>query len=413
MTSSPPELAEIPMRSEAEAPRAAVTADDLIVRTREIAPILRQNLEQGERERRLPRETMDAMLSAGLFRIWTPKAYGGLELDPIDALRVFEEVSTIDGAAGWNLQLSSSITPAFAWFSDACTDEVFAEGPDMVLGGTLFPPGRAVSVDGGYLLSGRWPFSSGSHHASWLIAPGIVTEGEIPRRAEHGEPEELTFCYRAEQAEILDTWDTLGLRATGSHDVVARDIFVPHHRATRFIPLQEPARAFRGGLYQLTIWPTTAALAAPALGIARAALEELRRLATRKTPAYTKSSLRERPTVQEKAARATALVNAGRAYLYDTLRAASEAVTRGGSLPLERKRDVLLATVHAIRSAADAVVLVHEVAGTSAVRNQADFQRHFRDIHVITQHAFASTSRYESIGKLLFELETDWSFFEL
>jgi alkylation response protein AidB-like acyl-CoA dehydrogenase len=236
-------------------------------------------------------------------------------------------------------------------------------------------------------------------------------DGGAPRVGELGEPIQIIVAYPAKEAEILDTWHTVGMRGTGSHDVVVKDVFIPERRTTLLAPLTRPGTAFQGPLYRLTIWPPVAALAPPALGIARAAVDALLDLGKQKTPNYTRTPLRERPTVQAQVARAEALLGAARAYLHESLREGWETSVQGQMLSLEQKIKIQLATTYAIRAAADAVDLVHEVAGTTAIRNEHRFQQHWRDVHVITQHAFGSTSRYESVGKLLFGLETDWGFF--
>jgi alkylation response protein AidB-like acyl-CoA dehydrogenase len=389
------------------------TARSLLARVGTIAPVLRAHGPQAEIERKLSTATVSAMVEAGLFRIWAPRCFGGLEIDPVNALEVFEEVSRIDSAAGWNLQLSSSIAPAFAWFPDAVVQEVFGGSPDVILGGTLFPPGKAVRVDGGYRLTGRWPFVSGCHHCAWFIAPAILSQDQTASAKAQQQEDELVLAYPAADAQIVDTWDTLGMRGSGSHDVLVNEIFVPEWRTTVLKPNARFGRAFQGALYRLSIWPTTAALAAPALGIARAAIDEFLELSATKTAAYARTPLRERPFVQDKIARAEALLGAGRAYVHESLREAWQSAEAGQTLDVKQKLKVLMATIFAIQAAAKSVDIIHEIAGTTAIRNQFLFQRHFRDIHVITQHAFASTSRYESIGKVMVGSETDWGFISL
>ena len=393
--------------------KAPVTAASLLENVQEIAPIIQEHAVRGEQERRLAPSVVEAMVEAGLFRMWTPQVFGGLEVDPVTAMRVFEEVARLDSAAGWNLQLSSAVTPFFAWFPDAGAEEIFRGNPDVVFSGTLFPPGHAVPVEGGYRLTGRWPFVSGCQNSAWYFGPAFIMDGGAPRVGELGEPIQIVVAYPAKEAEILDTWHTVGMRGTGSHDVVAKDVFIPERRTALLAPLTCPGTAFQGPLYRLTIWPPTAALAPPALGIARAAIDALLDLGKKKTPNYTRTPLRERPTVQAGVARAEALLGAARAYLHESLREGWETAVQGQMLSLEQKMKIQLATTYAIRAAADAVDLVHEAAGTTAIRNEHRFQQHWRDVHVITQHAFVSTSRYESVGKLLFGLETDWTFFPL
>jgi indole-3-acetate monooxygenase len=166
-------------------------------------------------------------------------------------------------------------------------------------------------------------------------------------------------------------------------------------------------------LYRMTIWYVSAVLAAPALGTARAAINALVALATKKTPAYTRSPLAERPLAQMQVARAEALLGAARAYLYEAVGDAFETASQGEFLTPSHKMAIQLVVSHAIRSAADAVDLVHQAAGSSAIRLEQPFERYFRDANVMTQRAFASASRFESVGKLMFGLPTDWPFFGL
>ena len=177
------------------------------------------------------------------------------------------------------------------------------------------------------------------------------------------------------------------------------------------VRFEQPAKAYQGPLYRLTIWPPVAFLAPPALGTARAAIDELLELARIKTPTFTGSTLRERHVVQRQLAEAEATLGAGRAFLHETFRESWEAAVQGAAITLDRKLKMQLATTHANRSAAKAVDFVHDAAGASAIRNQYRFQRYFRDAHTMTQHAFSSASRYESVGAMMLGAESDWSFF--
>ena len=386
---------------------------DLLDAVKETASIIKQHASEAEQQRRLSQPVVDAMVEAGLFRLWTPKAFGGHEVDPMTAFRVFEEVARIDSAAGWNLQLSTAIHPFLAWLPEEGPEEIFDDGPDKVMGGALFPPGQATPVEGGYRLSGRWPFVSGCQHCSWFLAPSFIMQGNRQQLGENGAPLQMLVFFSASDAEILDTWHTVGMRGTGSHDVVAKDIFVPKRRTAMLAPLENPGKAYQGPLYRMTFWPPIAALTPPALGIARAAIDELVDLAKKKTPHFTTTVLRERPLAQSQAAQAEALLGAGRAYLYEALREGWETAVRGNMLSLEQKMKIQLATTHAARAAAEAVDLVHAAAGSTAIRTEHRFQQHFRDVHTITQHAHCSTTRYQSVGNLMFGLDLDWPFFAL
>jgi alkylation response protein AidB-like acyl-CoA dehydrogenase len=297
-----------------------------------------------------------------------------------------------------------------AWFSDSATEQVF--GPEeTILGGSFNPPRKALPVAGGYRVTGRTPFVSGAHGDTIFIGLANIWDAEMMRTGPDGVPITLLTAVPAEQAEIIDNWNTLGMSGTGSHDVALNDLFVPEERAVPWVPLRTPSKAYGGPLYRLTIWPAVAALAAPALGIARAAIDELVELATKKTPAYTVKSLRDRSVVQSQLAQAEAKLGSARAYLHDVFDKAYADAVDGQPITMEHKCRAQLASTHAILAAAEAVDLVHAAVGASGIRREYRFQKHFRDVHVITQHAFTSASRYESIGQILLGLEPEWPFF--
>jgi alkylation response protein AidB-like acyl-CoA dehydrogenase len=199
---------------------------------------------------------------------------------------------------------------------------------------------------------------------------------------------------------------------TGSHDVEI-DVFVPDERAVPLAPLEQPGPAYEGPMAKLSIWPAVGATAAPALGIARAAIDELVKLATPKTPMYTAKTLRERSVVQVQVAGAEAKLAAARAFFYAMWDELWKLANGGRSLAPMDKARCQLAASHAATAAAEAVDLVHLAAGGSAIRNELPLQRHFRDAHVITQHAFISASRLEAVGQAMMGLEPDWPFFAL
>jgi indole-3-acetate monooxygenase len=378
-----------------------------------IGPIIQENAAIGERERRLSDTTVQALVDAGLFRLWLPHTFGGLELDPVIAMRVIEEVSRFDGAAGWNLQISVAFSLFLPWFPDEGVAEILTGKPDPVLGGTLFPPGRALRVKGGYRLTGRWPFISGCQHCSWFFTPALVVNEGKAAESPKDQAVQLLLAFRAEDAEILDTWHTMGMRGTGSHDIAVQDIFVPDRRTAIMAAPNTLATAFGGPLYRLSIWPAVAAVAPPALGIARAAIDGLVELSKNKTPQYTRTVLRETSVLQGQIANAEAHVGAGRAYLLESLREAWDTAQQGRTLNLEQKIKIQLATSYTVEAAVRAVDLVHQTAGSTAVRQEHAFERYFRDVHTISQNAFGSTSRYASVGKILVGLETDWEAFGL
>ena len=385
------------------------TVDEVLGRIAELEAMIRAASAEAEIERRLSAHVAEALRDAGCYHLFRPRSRGGLELDPVSAFRVIEELSRIDSAAGWNVALANSIEPFGAWYSDAATAEIFGS-TRSVMAGSFFPSRRAVPVGGGYRLSGRCTFNSNCHAATWIVGLAHVYDDGVERLDENGQPIAVITMFPREQAEIIDNWDTLGMRGTGSHDVNVDDLFVPAERAVPFKPLERPSSAYSGPWHRLTAWPSVGSNAIPALGIAQAAIDEFAELATRKTPSYTTTMLKDRSIVQLRFAQAVAKVESARAYLHEVFDAAWQGALDGRSLDLAGRARLQLASSHAPIAAAEAVDLIHSLVGTAGIRNDQAFQRHFRDVHVITQHAYICESRMEAVGQVRFGLDPNWPF---
>ena len=382
---------------------------DLFGKIEEIEPLIRENALEAERQRRLSPAVAEALRDAGLFRMFRPQSRRGLELDPVTAFRLIEAVARIDGAAGWNVGISNASEAFGAWLSDAASEEVFG-AREAVLAGAFNPPRKAKVVDGGYRLTGRTSFNSNCHTATWFIGLAHVHDGDEPRFDELGNPVTLVTFVPAHESRIIENWETLGLGGTGSHDVEVSDVFVPSARAPLFVPLEKPSRAYSGPFHRVSVWSAIACNAVPALGIAQSAIDELVALG-RKVPAYTERSLRDRPVVQQQLARAEGKLSAGRAFFHSAYDHVWKQTLEGRSLEMADRARCQLAASHAVLAAAEAVDLVHAAAGSTGIRNEHRFQRHFRDAHVITQHAFVGATRLEAVGQVMMGLEPDWPFF--
>lgn len=372
-----------------------------------------------EANRRLSDEVVLALRDAGMFRLWRPKSLGGLELDAMTGVRMFEELARHDASAGWNAHISNVVDIYGAWFPDAVSKRVF-EGPDHIYSGALNPPFMAApqrrgDLDG-FVLNGRAPFSSGISHADHVLAVAI-----FPPPPDGPPSAFFTMLPKRELLVHEGTWETMGMCATGSYDIEAKDLFIPADQMTPLAPRQSTATAYATQqLYRLSIWPLVAALGAPALGVARAAIDDLVALATVKVPFYTQRTLRDRDVVQSQIARAEAMLGAARAYFYEALREAWDAVEQpGSSLSQAHKHKLQLATCHAIERCTEVTQMVFELAGSSGFRRGKDphsdlelrFEKHLRDATTMTQHAFGSKSRYESVGQTMLGLDSDWPFF--
>jgi indole-3-acetate monooxygenase len=384
----------------------------LLDAVRQIEPVIKAHAMEAEQERRLSDAVVDAMRARGLYRLWCPQAFGGLEVDPMTAFQVIEEVSRIDSAAGWNLQLSTAVDAFGPWFAEDGAKEIFGQ-PDTIFAGGFFPSRRAVAVDGGYRVTGQTPFASGAHQAQWFDGLAQIYDGNTPRLAADGLPVTLITMCPANDGVIVDNWRTLGIRGTGSHDVLMTDVFVPLRRTALLAPYEKPGSAYQGPLYKFTVWTAVSILAPVALGIARAAIDDLLELAGRKTPSYLATPLRDRSNVQALLGEAQATLGAARAYVYEALRQVWDKALQGQLIDMPGKMKLQLAATHAAATAAKAVDLVHAAVGTTGIRDEHRFQRHFRDVHTITQHAYISAGRYESGGQYFLGVPIEWPFYGL
>ena len=227
------------------------------------------------------------------------------------------------------------------------------------------------------------------------------------------DPPRLVAAVPRDEVDLLDTWHTSGMRGTFSADVSVDDVFVPDHRVA-FIDLGgERAPAFSGPLYALWPWTAIHGETAVSIGIAGAAIDGLIDLATRKKPSYSRIPLHDREMAQHHAGKARGLVDASRAFLHAAISQAFVDAEVGRRYSEATKLRCQLAACFGAEACAAAVDLVHEAAGTSAIRLEHGFERQHRDVHALTQHADKSYSRYEDVGKMLFGLPPSFWILEL
>ena len=290
---------------------------DPLATARALGPAIAAAADAIERTRRIPAPLVSQLHASRLFRLWLPRSVGGEQTDPGTCLLAIEEIARHDASVAWNAFVanSSSLIAAFLELDVART--IFADARTIVAWG---PPNatRASVVAGGYRLTGRWDFASGCRHANWMGAHGHVVETDGSLRLNRfGRPVIRSFLFPVEEATLLDTWNTIGLRGTASDSYRLEDVFIPEaFSATREEPEQ---RRERGPLYAFPMQGLYAVGAAGvASGIARAMLDEFIALACRKSPRGL-ARLADSAVVQADVARAEARLASARAYLLDTL----------------------------------------------------------------------------------------------
>jgi alkylation response protein AidB-like acyl-CoA dehydrogenase len=359
-----------------------------------------------EAARRIPQEIARDLAHAGFFRIYLPEVYGGLDLTPMEAIEVFEELAQADASVAWCVWNGNTHWTA-AQLAPEAARTIHAD-PDVVTANSTRASGQAQIVDGGYRVSGRWSFVSGCELATWMVLLCLVREGEKPRLTPTGSPEIRFMLLPSTECEIIDTWTVGGLRGTGSHDVVVRDAFVPSGYGSGFTdPHVLPEPRYRIPPFSRVI----PGLGAMALGIARTAIATFNEIAGAKMPERTTQMLRNNHGAQARVSQAESLVRSARLFLFDSLNRLWGMVSTTGDAPMEERAHVRLAASHAVASAVQAVDLLYMGAGASSLYTSCPLERAFRDVHAITQHIGVHPRVMETTGRVLLGLEPDTPLF--
>jgi alkylation response protein AidB-like acyl-CoA dehydrogenase len=371
---------------------------------RKLAPMIRTYADDTEDERALPKPLFDAIADAGLFLLAFPRSMGGGEIDLPTYIQVIEEVGKADASTGWVLNQCAIFATYAARMPRDLARSIWVDTPRSVVANTPQANAQAVVVPGGYRVTGRQGFSTGCRNASWIASHAEVIEnGKV--RLDQGVPETRYLFVPVAEVELLDTWHVRGMRGTGTHHFAVNDVFVPAERTVLSVtaPLRET-----GPLYQI---PRTLAFASGdasvALGLARTCLTTFADLAGAKTPRAMQALLRDQSMIQVTIGQAEANLRSARAFLTEAVRDIWNQVTSTGSPTLDQRATLRIATTHAIRVAAHIVDAMYHAAGATAVYEDHLLQRHFQDIHVITQHLQSRLSHYELVGRHWLGLPVD------
>jgi len=367
-----------------------------------LRPQIQAAADEIERSRRLPLGLVEAMARAGLFRLWIPRALGGEETDPMTLVRVVEEVSRADGAAGWCVAIGGEYGAFGGYLPRDAGREIYGSDPLVRTAGAFRPFGNAIIVDGGYRVTGRWPLGSGCQHSAWIVSGCRILDGDQPRLRPDGTPLTRILFFPAADCEILDTWYSIGLRGTGSHDYQVSDVFVPAAHSLSFRdPPTEP-----GPLYAIpTIALFATVLAAVPLGIARHAIDVLLNLAQTKVASRSRQTLREDVTMQASLGRAEALLRSARAFLYETLAEAWQTAFDGQILAVAQRASLWLASTHATAAAKKATELMFDAGGSASPYANAGLERCLRDVHAAGQHVTLAAPNYQMAGQAFLDLD--------
>jgi alkylation response protein AidB-like acyl-CoA dehydrogenase len=361
---------------------------DVIERAKRVGALARKHAAESEELGKLAEPVAEALHGEGLLGMWVPRTLrGGLELDPLSSLEVIESVSYGDPSAGWVLMAASlAIGTGAAYLKDEAVKELFAGSRFPVIAGQGTRPGTAKPAQGGFNLTGAWSFASGIKHGTHIHTLGLI----------EGTHEARIFVFPVGKANLIDNWDVLGLRATGSIDYTTDNVFVPE-AYTHMATTDEPLRG--GNLYRIGIIGFAGLCHSGwACGIGRRVLDELIAVVAEK--AGRPGTLADSASFQEQFADAEAGVRSARAFVHETWGDAWATLSRGDKLSMRQHSLIRLALAHSTWSAHEAAMLAYQAAGTAALR-AGTIQHLFRDMHAGTQHITSSPPVYAAIGREL------------
>lgn len=380
-------LVAIKETRDCDAANTAAGLDDLL-------QDIRKRRKEFEAQRFISPDIIQGFKKAGVYRALVARRFGGDEKSPAEFCRLIERISQADGSAGW--VASFGIGGIYlAALPLATLEKLYANGPDVVFAGGIFPPQPAERVDGGFKVNGRWSWGSGSMGAE------VVGAGILPKNADGSGLPRMAVMPR-EKVQIAPNWDVMGLLGTGSHDIVVKDVVVP-----------EEWTFVRGGPASLDTplyrYPTLAfaaqVLTVVGLGIARAAIDEVLGMAAGRASVTGAPNLGERVYVQLEIAKIEAELRAARAWFFEAIDDVWQVLVAGGK-PSDHQVSMLrLSTTHASRVGADVARRAQMLSGGTGVYESSPLAAQVRDAQMITQHAFMGDITYQNAGAMLFGLK--------
>jgi 3-hydroxy-9,10-secoandrosta-1,3,5(10)-triene-9,17-dione monooxygenase len=384
-----------------------LAADAVITAIRDLLPVLRDRAQETEDARRVPAESVKALQETGFFKLLQPKPYGGVEADPVSFYTAVKLIASACGSTGWVASILGVHPWHVALFDAQAQQDVWGEDTDVRISSSYAPMGKATVVDGGYRLSGRWSFSSGCDHCSWVLLGG-------PAFADGKPVDFCTYLLPIADYSIVDVWDTVGLRGTGSNDVVVDDVFVPQHRALSFMATSKcrtPGQEVNPGpLYKLpygSVHPST--ITAPIIGMAQGAYDaHVEHQGKRVRAAYAGEQSKEDPFAKVRIAEAASDIDAAWLQLTHNIDELYQHACRGEKLPFSTRLRVRRDQVRGTERAISAIDRLFENSGGRAIQRGTPIQRFWRDAHAGRVHAANDAERaYVMFGTGAFGLPVE------
>jgi len=357
-----------------------------------------------EQARRIPADVSQKIAEAGFYRLGAPATIGGLEAAPATSSEIFETLAQGDASCAWVafIGTTSSLSLAAVPVDTAAT--VFAT-PQTLVTGVFAPTGIAEQVEGGFRVSGRWQWGSGSQNADWIMGGCMLKKDGEPILDKRGNPRSHMMMMQAKDIGFHDTWHVSGLRGSGSLDYQANDVFVPEERAVGYLKSQLPKAT---PLYAFPNFTFLAlGIGAICMGIARASIDELVELAASKKRISSSKTIAEQTMAQMKLAQAEADLRSARLFYYDAISQAWPDAQAGKKVSVEQRRNIRLAVNNSVTKSVAVVEEMYTLGGGSAIYARSRLQRQFRDIHVAKSHIMVAPSILETVGRLFFGLDAN------
>ena len=365
----------------------ATTPQLLVDRARALLPQIRGRAEKAESLRRLPEETLADLRDAGLLRALQPARFGGNQLDLDALLGVAAEIGRACGSSAWCFSILGIHNWLLGLYPLEAQEEVWGATPDALAVACFAPTGKAEPADGGYRLSGRWQFASGCDHAGWAALSAPIARPGAPF------PDPRMFLVPMRDLRIEDTWFVAGLRGTGSKDLVVEGALVPEHRTLSLahaVAGSSPGAALHGApVYRAPFTSALGiALAGPALGIARGALDHYRERTRERVLTYGGAKLAEQMPMQIRLAEAAAEIECAELLTERVCRDLARGTRGELELDLAARARIRRDAAYVVRLCTRAVDRLFEASGAHGLFDASPIQRAFRDLHAMSAHAF-------------------------
>ena len=372
---------------------------EILTRVARVVPAIKEASMKIEQDRRIPPALLEALHKEKLFRLLLPKDFGGEEIDPLTFFKAISAIAEADSSTAWCLCQANGCSTASAYVDLHVAEAIWGNDPKAVV---AWGPGKAEAVrkDDGYTVTGRWQFASGSRHATWLGA-------RMPLTLPNGEDSYRVLFFPSGKAEMKDIWNVLGLRGTASDGYSIKDVFIQQDfMATRDVEPEE--RRYDAPLYLIhaNIHYATG-FSGVALGIARAMLEEFKELASKKVPNRLTQRLCENPIIQLAVAKAEARIRSARALMLSEWYEIWDEIVETHEFTEDARMRLRFSATYCIHEAKDVIDALYDASGATTIFSSNRMQKHFRDIHTLTQQGQGRLMYMQVAGQHLMGLEAD------